>query len=126
MSSSYYWGAIIVSFLPLLLTAGIVFVSMKLNFNRRVPAIINAIIYLITLLSLLVIIPMEVLNLWRQFVLGPDVINWLWGFIPYWNVTTVIELFLFCMFRILVPCCCCWFGIKFFVIGVWRDEEYEN
>ena len=94
---------------------------MKLNFNRRIPAIINAIIYLVTLLVLLMIIPKEAVNLWREYVLGPDGINWLWGFIPYWDIITVYKLFLFFLFRIFMPCAFFWAGIKLLVINVWRN-----
>jgi len=117
------WMPIIVFLVPMLLAVGIMLLSDVLKLNRRIPALINAFIYIIVFLYVLELVPIEALNLWQKIT---SRVEWLWDFIPKVSMITLYEITYYFCYRILLPCCSLWFGIQYFVIGVWRDNKFNE
>ena len=102
---------------------GILFLITTLNINNKFADSINGIIYLITLILLFDIIPIEISNFWDKVTLGPDIFEWMWGFIPTISMWTLFKLTYEFTFRIFIPCVGFYFGITYCVIDIWKNKN---
>jgi len=122
LSIIFQIGPLAIAFISVALTGCMYAISVKSKYHGRLPAFLNIGIFSIASLFLLFLLPIEILNLWRDIITGPSPIKFRLHIFPaVLDYPTLSEIIFVSISSVFAPCVLLYVTFKFFVLDFLRD-----